>query len=63
MDDPWLIPDIAVIKEAVENKTVTEVRRVAGDEMLVDCLTKVGASGANLLEVLRTGEYVLPGGW
>ena len=33
VDDPWLIPDIAVIKEAVENKTVTEVRRLAREEI------------------------------
>ena len=45
VDDPWLIPDISVIKEAVENKTVMEVRRVAGTDMLADCLIKPGASG------------------
>ena len=28
VEDSWLIPDIAVIKEAVEEKTVTHVRRV-----------------------------------
>ena len=38
--DPWLIPDIAVIKQAVEDRTVTKVARVAGSEMLADCLTK-----------------------
>ena len=58
-----MIPDIAVIKEAVENKTVTEVRRVTSAEMLSDCLTKPGASAAALLEVLRTGEYMIPGGF
>ena len=63
VDDPWLIPDIAVIKEAIEQKTISEVRRVPGEEMLADSLTKAGASGAMLLEVLRTGEYKLPGGW
>ena len=63
VDDPWLIPDIAVIKEAIEQKTISEVRRVRGEDMLADCLTKAGASGAMLLEVLRTGEYKLPGGW
>ena len=63
VDDPWLIPDKAVIKEAIEQKTISEVRRVPGEEMLADSLTKAGASGAMLLGVLRTGEYKLPGGW
>ena len=63
VEDSWLIPDIAVIKEAIEEKTVTHVRRVKSQEMLANCLTKAGASGAELLNVLRTGEYKLPGGW
>jgi hypothetical protein len=63
VDDPWLIPDIAVIKEAMDNGTVTAIRRVASEEMLADCLTKAGASGALLLDVLGSGEYKLPGGW
>ena len=63
VDDPWLIPDVAVIKEALENGTVTEVRRVSSEEMLANCLTKQGASAEKLMEVLRTGEYKLPGGW
>ena len=61
VEDSWLVPDIAVIKEALENKTITEIRRVSGGEMLADCLTKHGASGFGLLEVLRTGKYQLPG--
>ena len=61
--DPWLIPDIAVIKQAVEDRTVTKVARVAGSEMLADCLTKSGAFGATLLDVIRKGEYILPDGW
>ena len=63
VDDAWLVPDIAVIKEAVTNKTVTKIKRVTSSEMLADCLTKAGASASNLLEVMRTGEYKLPGGW
>ena len=63
VDDLWLFPDMAVIKEAMENETVTQVRRVMSEEMLADSLTKAGASAALLLEVLRTGEYKLPGGW
>ena len=63
VEDSWLVPDIAVIKEAVEEKTVTHVRRVKSQEMLANCLTKAGASGTELLNVLRIGEYKLPGGW
>ena len=63
VEDSWLVPDIAVIKEAVEEKTVTHVRRVKSQEMLANCLTKAGASGMELLNVLRIGEYKLPGGW
>ena len=60
VEDAWLIPDIAVIKEALENNTVTCVRRVASEDMLANCLTKAGASSEKLMTVLRTGKYVLP---
>jgi hypothetical protein len=36
VDDPWLIPDIAMIKEAMEDGTVTSVRRVSSEEMLAN---------------------------
>ena len=52
VEDPWLIPDIAVIKDAVGDKTVNEVRWVNSKDMLADCLTKAGASGSCLMEVL-----------
>ena len=61
-EDSWLIPDIAVIKEALEDKTITEVRRVSGDDMIADCLTKHGASGTQLMEVLRVGKLKIPRG-
>ena len=63
VQDPWLIPHIAVIKEALEQQTVNVIRRVTSEEMLSNCLTKSGANGLKLLDVLRTGEYELPGGW
>ena len=62
VDDPWLIPDIAIIKEALEVGTVSSVRRVSSDNMLANCLTKAGASSEGLMEVLQTGKYVLPEG-
>ena len=64
VDDPWLIPDIAMIKEAIDEGTVTEVRRVSSQEMLANCLTKLrGASAEMLMTVMRLGKYCLPGGW
>ena len=62
VDDPWLIPDIAIIKEAMEVGTVSCVRWVASENMLANCLTKAGASSEGLMEVLQTGRYVIPEG-
>ena len=59
VDDAWLIPDISIIQEALEQKTVTSLRRVAGKDMLADCLTKAGASAEQLMHVLQTGQYEL----
>ena len=63
VEDTWLIPDVAMIKDALEQKVISEVRLVPGERMLANCLTKAGATGTELLEVLRTGEYEVPGGW
>ena len=62
VEDAWLIPDIAIIKEAIEQGTVTSIRRVSSGEMLANCLTKQGASAEQLLDVLKTGEFYLPRG-
>ena len=40
-------------------KTVTSLRRVAGKDMLADCLTKAGGSAEQLMHVLQTGQYEL----
>ena len=63
VEDPWLVPDIAVIKQALEDKVISEIRLVPGELMIANCLTKQGASGDSLLEVLRNGSYGMPGGW
>ena len=60
VDDPWLIPDIAIIKEAMEQGTVEAVRRVSSEDMLANCLTKQGASAEGLMSVMMRGEYSLP---
>ena len=62
VEDGRLIPDIAVVKEALELEVVTEVRRVDTKEMIANCLTKAGASSTLLTNVLKTGCYDLPGG-
>ena len=62
VDDAWLIPDIAMIKEAKEQGTVSDIRRVAGKDMIANCLTKAGASAEDLLHILHTGRYRLPSG-
>ena len=62
VEDAWLIPDIALIKEAVEQKTVSDIRRVTGKDMIANCLTKAGASAEDLLHILHTGRYSLPSG-
>ena len=62
VDDAWLIPDIAVIKDALGNGTITCLRRVSSDNMLANCLTKAGASAEQLLAVVQTGKYVLVDG-
>ena len=60
VDDPWLIPDIAIIKEAMEQGTVEAVKRVSSEDMLANCLTKQGASAEGLMTVMMSGEYSLP---
>ena len=62
VEDAWLIPDIAIIKEALEQGTIMSVKRVASEDMIANCLTKAGASADKLLDVLQTGRYVIPSG-
>ena len=53
VDDSWLITDIATIKDALLDGTVTSFKRVKGENMLANCLTKFGASSDKLLDVLH----------
>ena len=62
VDDGRLIPDIAIVKESIEQGAVTEIRKVDSKEMIANCLTKPGASSTLLSDVLKTGIYDLPGG-
>ena len=60
VEDSWLVPDIAIIQEALTQQTISAVRRVSSKDMLADCLTKAGASAERLMHVLRTGHYICP---
>ena len=63
VEDMWLITDIASIKDALERKEVTEIQRVPSERMLANCLTKAGASGEELMTILKTGKYTIPQNW
>ena len=62
-EDKRLLADIISIKQAIANdKTITELRYISKDEMIADSLTKTGKLGDDLLTVVRTGVYNIPGG-
>ena len=60
VEDAWLITDVAIIKDALEDGTISCLKRVQSEAMLANCLTKAGASAEQLLEVLQTGKYSMP---
>ena len=62
VDDAWLITDICIIKDALHDGTIKCLKRVSGEDMLANCLTKFGATAETLMEVLQTGRYILPPG-
>ena len=57
-----MITNVANIKDALKDSTITCLKRVESGDMLANCLTKAGASSEQLLRVLQTGCYVLPPG-
>ena len=62
-DDKRLLADIINIKQAiVDDKTIQELRYIPKDLMIADCLTKTGRLGEDLLKVVKTGVYHIPGG-
>ena len=42
--------------------TISELRYVPKEQMIADCLPKTGKLGEDLLKVVRTGSYNIPGG-
>ena len=62
-EDKRLLADIINIKQAiVDDKTIQELRYIPKDLMIADCLTKTGRLGEDLLKVVRTGVFHIPGG-
>ena len=49
--------DIARLKESIEKGEVSHFQLVKKDAMLADVLTKNGAPGFGLMNILRTGKY------
>ena len=60
VEDAWLVPDVAVIQEALEQGNVSCIKWVNNKDMLADCLTKSGASAVKLMNVVSTGHYECP---
>ena len=62
-EDYRLHSDILELRQSIEQeKTVQEVRYVHTSLNIADCLTKSTKSGFMLLDIVRTGQYDLPGG-
>ena len=63
VEDKRLVGTIAEIKEGVFiDKLMQELRDLPAEHMIADGFSKQGASIEDLLRVLRTGHYSLPGG-
>ena len=55
VDDQRMRLDIARLKESVERGEVSQLHLTTSENMLADVLTKKGASGVGLLNILRNG--------
>ena len=56
VDDKRLREDIAAISESLARREVSEIKWCPGNIHLADCMTKRGAAGYNLLNVLKDGR-------
>ena len=64
VDDRRLVGTVAEIKEGLfEEGFQQELRHLEGEHMIADGLTKRGAASQDLMRILHTGYYKLPGGW
>ena len=57
-ENPRLRTDIAKIKESLKKEELKDFLRVNGSDMIADVLTKKGASGVMLMNLLRSGRAV-----
>ena len=53
VDNPRMRADVAKLKQSLENRELNYFWKVAGEQMLADCLTKKGASAEKLLKILQ----------
>lgn len=58
VEDKRLRIDIAALTESVNQGEVREIKWCSGQKQLANCLTKAGASGLSLLEILQTGQML-----
>ena len=59
VDDKRLRIDIAAIKEFLQKGEINSIRWCPGGLQLSNCMTKKGASGSTLLELLQSGSIDL----
>ena len=58
VEDKRLRIDIAAIVESLESKEVIDIKWCSGDKQLANCMTKLGASSYDLLDVLHSGKMI-----
>ena len=58
MIDKRLRIDTATIRQMIDTKEVTSVAHCPGKDQLADCLTKRGADGTMLLQIVNSGKLV-----
>ena len=58
-ENPRLRTDIAKIKESLREKELKDFSRVVGSNMIADVLTKKGAPGVMLMNLLRSGKAIM----
>ena len=56
VENPRLRTDIAMLKESIKSRELHKLIHVAGRTMIADVLTKKGAAGFRLMNLLRTCE-------
>ncbi len=56
VEERMLRPEIAIIKDMIEDERVLEIRWIEGKEMLADLLTKKGVKSDPLLDVIQMGR-------